>query len=961
VGVDLGSQYFKAAIVSPGKPFDVVHNQHSKRKTPTVVSFHEKVRTFGDDALASAARGLPKTPMFFMHELGRNLTGISADDYSSLPKRFYPYSLDVNSSGSLQFRFGEEDGVTAEEATAHILGFVKRLAEEAADGNKISETVLTVPSHATFAQRHALLAAAEIARLADVQLIHETSAAALQRAPDLSFGVNGTANSSTVLFYNMGARHVEVCVVAYRAATHMSKPTAAMDVLGCALTGKTGGHHVDMVVAEEMRNAFGKKNPKLADGLGNSVRALKKLEKEANGMKHVLSANKEANFRVEALFEDTDFSQQVSRDTLESLCEPLLKEATVPIEAALKAANITLDDVDTVEMIGGAWRMPKVQSLLSEYLKSQRSENSLVLNLSQHLNGEEAMATGAAFFGANTSTSFRTKKIFFTDITPHSYALLIEPLNASQLNETEKGWLRGVELFPEFSKLRAKKTVKLHQSFDISMTLLENGNRVAIWELKGIHEAATTTYVNLSTPLISLKMDLDASGIVRLSSAQAIFDEPYTVTEVITPPPRVANSTMDGANSSSNATHNDTDGEASASASETQKDEDSQTKSDEQGETAKSPDAAGDADATEATDAAAANVSDSANSTVETVTKTKIRKLKVTLDLLQHYEGIVPRPLTSEEKQLARSKLDVMDEFDGEVRRTDAAKNALEAFIYESREKVSSDENCLQVSTEEEREDVASMLMQAEDWFYEDEAMNGNASVFEAKQQTLNEKVGAIKMRAFELEQRPLLPELVDKVRHGVNVTLEYVKTNMTWVAAKEIEGVQNLTESFETWYANVTEVQSNTALTEMPAYTVYDVKVRLYKIEQETQRLTKIKKIDYDYSRYGDGGYGGYGGYGGNGGYGGYNDPKMREYYRTMFENMSRNGTNGSDWWKGFGANTSNFSGWNDSEYMKSFYEHMARNAEKEQARGNSTGDAPDGQGPAPSDEGSKANHTEL
>merc|ERR1719217_934259 len=89
-------------------------------------------------------------------------------------------------------------------------------------------------------------------------------------------------------------------------------------------------------------------------------------------------------------------------------------------------------------MIGGAWRMPKVQSLLSEYLKSQRSENSPVLNLSQHLNGEEAMATGAAFFGANTSTSFRTKKIFFTDITPHSYALLIEPLNASQLNETKK-------------------------------------------------------------------------------------------------------------------------------------------------------------------------------------------------------------------------------------------------------------------------------------------------------------------------------------------------------------------------------------------------------------------------------------------------------------------------------------------------------------------------------------------
>merc|ERR1719487_695332 len=122
VGVDLGSQYFKAAIVAPGKPIEVVHNQHSKRKTPTVVSFHEKVRAFGDDALAGAARGLPKTPMFFTLELGRNLTQSSAESHHWLPKRFYPYSIGVNSSGSIQFQFGEDgDGVTVEEATAHIL------------------------------------------------------------------------------------------------------------------------------------------------------------------------------------------------------------------------------------------------------------------------------------------------------------------------------------------------------------------------------------------------------------------------------------------------------------------------------------------------------------------------------------------------------------------------------------------------------------------------------------------------------------------------------------------------------------------------------------------------------------------------------------------------------------------------------------------------------------------------
>merc|ERR1719453_2499172 len=132
----------------------------------------------------------------------------------------------------------------------------------------------------------------------------------------------------------------------------------------------------------------------------------------------------------------------------------MFKFATAPIEDALKIANLTLEDIDTVEMIGGAWRMPKVQSLLSEYLQTHRSKDAPVLNLSQHLNGEEAMATGAAFFGANSSASFRTKKIYFTDVMPHSYSLVLSPLNASQLNATEADWARAVDLFPAYSKLR---------------------------------------------------------------------------------------------------------------------------------------------------------------------------------------------------------------------------------------------------------------------------------------------------------------------------------------------------------------------------------------------------------------------------------------------------------------------------------------------------------------------------
>jgi molecular chaperone DnaK (HSP70) len=954
VGVDLGSQFFKAAIVSPGKPFDIVHNQHSKRKTPTAVSFHEKVRAFGDDALANAARGLPKTPMFFMHELGRNLTLSSGEAFGWLPKMFYPYKLGVNNSGSLQFELGEEgDGVTMEEATAHVLSFIKDISVLATEtaGAVITEAVMTVPSTATQLQRRALLAAAEIARLPGVQLLHETSAAALQRAPDLVLGTNDTANTSTVLYYNMGARHVEVCVVTYRSATHMSKPTIAMDVLGCGSTSAVGGHLVDMLIAEEMRNAFGKKNPKLADGLATSVRALRKLEKEAMSMKHVLSANKEAHFRVEALFEDTDFAQAVSRETLETWCAPLFKGLTAPIEAALQAANVTLEDVDTVEMIGGAWRMPKVQSLLSEYLQSHRSQESPILNLSQHLNGEEAMATGAAFFGANSSASFRTKKIFFTDVLPHSYSLLLSPLNASQLNATEESWHRGVELFPAFSKMRAKKTVKLHVGFDIAMTLLENGNPVAIWEMVGIHEATHVTHADLEAPLISLKIDLDASGVVQIASAQAIFDQPYNVTVTLKPPAaKVANTTDNATEGDANASTASADEAAGEQKDEAADGEAADALASEETEKpqgvlsqmrelqAKKEELIAKEDfggaekiklEIEALQSQANASSAEAAAANNTVIQTKIKKVKVSLSFTEKFDGITPRPLSSDEKEWARSKLDAMNAEDTEVKRAQSAKNELESFVYESREKVAEDENCLKVSTEEQREEVAAMLMATEDWLYEDEAMNGNASVFESKIQELNAKVYPIRSRAFELENRPQAQEMVDKVKEWVNTTLEYVKTNLTWVAATEIEGVVNLTIQFDEWYANVTTQQASLALTETPAFTVHDVQARLTKARSEALRLTKIKKIEPMPYRDDYGKYGGYGGYGGSGG--GYDD-KMKDFYRRMYENSSANGTNYSDWFRS--QNYSNYSGFNDSDYMRSFYEHAARNFSEEEGK---------------------------
>merc|ERR1719221_189370 len=147
-----------------------------------------------------------------------------------------------------------------------------------------------------------------------------------------------------------------------------------------------------------MLKAFQEKFPKLADGIVKNPRALRKLLSQAQKTKAILSSNKNAPFIVESLYEDTDFSTTIKREAFEDMCKDMFARLTDPIDQALKQANLTLEDITQVEVVGGAWRVPKVQQLLSEFI----TKNNKKLPLGQHLNGEEAAALGAALVAANS-------------------------------------------------------------------------------------------------------------------------------------------------------------------------------------------------------------------------------------------------------------------------------------------------------------------------------------------------------------------------------------------------------------------------------------------------------------------------------------------------------------------------------------------------------------------------------
>ena len=131
----------------------------------------------------------------------------------------------------------------------------------------------------------------------------------------------------------------------------------------------------------------------------------------------------------------------MTRSEFEAACEDLFARITAPIDLALARANLTLKDISAVELLGGGVRMPRVKKIIDGYFSTAKVE------VGQHLNGDEAMAMGAAFRAANLSTAFRVRKVGATDISSFAINVRMETLPSSSSKQSSSSSGGGGGLF----------------------------------------------------------------------------------------------------------------------------------------------------------------------------------------------------------------------------------------------------------------------------------------------------------------------------------------------------------------------------------------------------------------------------------------------------------------------------------------------------------------------------------
>jgi heat shock protein 4 len=261
----------------------------------------------------------------------------------------------------------------------------------------VQDIVLSCPAWYTDAQRRSIMDAADIAGLKCLRLINDTTAVAL------GYGITKTdlpgpeEKPKRVAFVDIGHSNYTCSIVEFKKGELAVKATAC--------DRHFGGRNFDSALVDHWAKKFKEENKKV-DIMANPkarFRVLAACEK----LKKVLSANAQANINIESVMDDQDVKGIMKRDELEELMAPLLARATKPIEQALADAKLKIEDIDTIEMVGGCTRVPSLKAAIQNYFGRP---------LSFTLNQDEAAARGAAFSCAILSPVFRVRDFSIHDI-----------------------------------------------------------------------------------------------------------------------------------------------------------------------------------------------------------------------------------------------------------------------------------------------------------------------------------------------------------------------------------------------------------------------------------------------------------------------------------------------------------------------------------------------------------------
>ncbi|CCE80050.1 Piso0_003147 [Millerozyma farinosa CBS 7064] len=484
VGIDLGTTNSAVAVVEAGQA-KILENEEGHRTTPSIVAFAKKgdsVETLvGLPAKRQAAVNPQNTFSATKRLIGRKFN----DEEVQRDVNNSSYSIIEHENGDAWVSTSEGRKFSPTQISGMILEKMKDVAENQLpeSAKPVRHAVVTVPAYFNDAQRQATKNAGKIVGLEILRVINEPTAAAL------AYGIDKKQKDGIVAVYDLGGGTFDISILDIDGGVFEVRATNGNTHLG--------GEDFDILLTNHIVNKVREEHQL---DISSDRIAIQRVREAAEKAKIELSHVKKTTINLPFLSENVNFKMDLTEDELDNMSLHLINRTIDPVKRCIKDADLKVDDIDEVILVGGMTRMPKIRKTVESLFKKKPSTE---------VNPDEAVALGAAIQGAVLSGHI--KNVVLLDVTPLSlgietYGGIFSPL----IPRNSSVPVKKEQVFSTAVDGQTGVEIRVYQG---ERPLVKDNKLIGNFTLKDIPVAAK------GVPQIGVCFEIDADGIINVTAS----------------------------------------------------------------------------------------------------------------------------------------------------------------------------------------------------------------------------------------------------------------------------------------------------------------------------------------------------------------------------------------------------------------------------------------------------------